>query len=44
MVDLADKVQLAASADLDLQMINFATATMGVELQGEEVVVVLYYE
>jgi len=30
-----------ASADLDLQMIDFATAMMGVELQGEVAMVVL---
>ena len=33
-----------ASADLDLQMIDFATATMGVELQGKEAAAALYYE
>jgi len=30
-----------ASADLDLQMIDFATAMMGVELQGEVAMAVL---
>jgi len=36
--------QLVVSADLDLQMIDFATATMGVDLQGKEALAVLHCE
>ena len=44
MLEADDKAQLVAPADLDLQMIDFATGTMRVELQGKEAAAVLYYE